>query len=238
MKILFKKTFYFSVLYFLLYLIDSYFKNNEHLITYRYISKTLLSISLLVFYVINTNQNHNLKKQLVIGALCCFIVGDIFFITGNSGNSLHFVIAALLFIIAKVCYSIRFLNNEDFDISKLAPFLLFCFLYMSIIMYIVYNNLGDFFIPLLLYLFVVMMLMQFAYLRKSEVNTKSFWLVIIGVVLSMVADSINILKMFYDSSIAYNKITVMLFYGLSQFLIVLGILNETSEKESMQIIDS
>ncbi|WP_111659023.1 lysoplasmalogenase [Olleya aquimaris] len=235
MKLLFKNTLYFSVFYLLLYLLDSYFKNNEHLFSYRYFSKTMLSLSLLIFYVVNTHQSNTIKKQLVIAALCCFILGDILFITGNYGHTLHFIVASVLFIIAKVFYSIRFLNNKDFNIVKLVPFLLFCFLYMSIIMYIVYNNLGDLFIPLLLYLFVVMMLMQFAYLRKNEVNPKSFWLVIIGVFISMIADSINILKIFYNTDIAYNKITVMLFYGLSQYLIVLGILNEATEKSAKKL---
>ncbi|WP_397363133.1 lysoplasmalogenase family protein [Olleya sp. R77988] len=235
MKIIFKNTLVFSIVYILLYLLDSFFKNSETLFSCRYISKTLLSLSLLAYYLINTKQKDKHKKRLVVVALCCFILGDVFFITGNNGNVLHFIFASSLFIAAKVCYSLRFLNNEDFKITKLIPFLLFCFLYMSIIMTIVYNNLGSFFIPLLLYLFVVMLLMQFAYLRKSEVNNKSFWLVIIGVVFSMVADNIDILKMFYDPSIAYNKITVMFFHGLSQYLIIMGVLEESNKTEIVKL---
>ena len=63
-------------------------------------------------------------------------------------------------------------------------------------------------------------------LRKGEVNELSFWLVIFGVFFSMIADSINILKIFYDPLIAYNKITVMFFYCLSQYMIILGVLQE------------
>ncbi|WP_272022663.1 lysoplasmalogenase family protein [Olleya namhaensis] len=237
MKFIFKSTLKFSVLYLLLYLLDSFFKNSEDLVMYRYLSKTLLSFSLLFFYLINTNQSDARKKNLIIISLACFLAGDVFFIAGNSGNTYHFLIAAALFIIAKVCYSVRFFNNKDFKISKLVPFLLFCFCYMSVIMSIVYNELGFYFLPLLIYLFVVMMLMQFAYLRSNEVNLQSFWLVIFGVVASMVADSINILRMFYDADIAYNKITIMFFYCLSQYLIILGVLNETKSTSKLKPIN-
>ena len=230
MKFIFKNILRFSILYIALYIIDAFFKNNEALYIYRYISKTVLGLSLLLFYLFNTNQKDFKKKRLVIAALCLFVIGDFVFITGNYGNMMHFVAAAIFFIFAKICYSVRFLNNEDFNISKLIPFLLFCFAYMSIIMYLVYTNLGKYFIPLLLYLFVAMLLLQFAYLRRTEVNANSFWLVMIGVVAFMIADSINILKIFYNPLIAYNKITVMFFYCLAQYLIVLGILKETNNK--------
>lgn len=235
MKFLFKNTYRFTILYIALYLLDAYFKNDDTLYSYRYISKILLSLSLLLFYLFNTNQKDKIKKRLVVSALCLFIIGDFLFIAGNYGDMLRFVLAASLFVVAKICYSVRFLNNEDFNITKLFPFLLFCFIYMSVIMFLVYNNLGAYFLPLLLYLFVAMLLMQFAYLRKAEVNTTSFWLVLIGVIAFMIADSINILKMFYNSSIAYNKITVMFFYGLAQYLIVLGILKENSSASNLYI---
>ena len=226
MGFIFKNTLRFSILYLLLYVLDSFFKNNEALYSYRYYTNIALSSALLIFYLFKTKQKNISKKRLIIYALSLFIIGDVFFITGNSGKMTHFVFAAFLFIGAKICYSIRFLNSKDFKISKLVPFLLFGFAYMTIITNLVYNNLGYYFFPFLIYLFVVLLLMQFAYLRKGEVNELSFWLVIFGVFFSMIADSINILKIFYDPLIAYNKITVMFFYCLSQYMIILGVLQE------------
>jgi len=233
MSFIFKNTLRFTILYLFLYVLDSFFKNNEALYSYRYFTKLALGITLLVFYLFKTKQKDISKKRLVIYALSLFIIGDVFFITGNSGEMTHFVFAAFLFIGAKICYSIRFLNSKDFKISKLIPFLILGFAYMTIITDLVYNNLGHYFFPFLIYLFVVLLLMQFAYLRKPEVNIISFWLVIIGVVAFMIADSINILKMFYNPLIAYNKITVMFFYSLAQYLIVLGILKETNNKNKL-----
>ena len=79
-----------------------------------------------------------------------------------------------------------------------------------------------------------MLLMQFAYLRKGEVNGLSFWLVILGVFFSMIADSINVLKTFYDPLFAYNKITVMFFYCLSQYMIIMGVLKETKPSDNFK----
>ena len=92
----------------------------------------------------------------------------------------------------------------------------------------IYSKLGLYFIPTLIYLFVVLLLGQIAYLRKNEVNNLSYYLVLIGVLFSMLSDSIAFLKSFYDSSFFYHKYTIMLFYSLSQYLIVLGILKENN----------
>ena len=101
-------------------------------------------------------------------------------------------------------------------------------------MSLVYSNLGDYFLPALLYLFIVMLVAQFAYLRKKEVNKESYWFVLIGIILSMFSDSITILKEFYSMDIAYNHITIMLFYGMSQYFIVIGILKENNTRSSIQ----
>ncbi|WP_452599894.1 lysoplasmalogenase family protein [Pontimicrobium sp. MEBiC01747] len=224
MSMLFKNFWCFSVLYIVLLIIDSYIKVNMEAFPYRYITKTLLIFSLIVFFIVNEKKEKLTKVSIVILALLSFTIGDVFLI--NSESSVMFVIGSVFFALGKILYAIRFSNKEDFNILKLIPFLLFCFVYMCSLMMLVYNNLGDYFIFLLMYLFIVMILAQFAYLRKNEVNKISYWLVLVGVILSMFSDSLTILKQFYDNSIAYNHITIMLFYGMSQYFIVLGIVKE------------
>jgi hypothetical protein len=92
-----------------------------------------------------------------------------------------------------------------------------------------YDYLNEFFIPVIVYLFAILLVAQFAFLRKGVVNNASYKLVMLGIVFSIISDTIAILESFYDSDIAYNKITLMLFYGLSQYFIVIGILKETEE---------
>ncbi len=193
----------------------------------RYISKASLIFLLVIFFLFNQSEEESNKKPIVILALLSFIVGDVFFIGADS--SIMLVIGTVFFAIGKVLYAIRFSNKRDFNILKLIPFLLFCFIYMCCLMVAIYDNLGNYFIFLLMFLFIVMILAQFAYLRKNEVNRLSYWLVLIGVILSMFSDSLTILKQFYDRDIAYNNITIMLFYGLSQYFIILGITKEKKQ---------
>lgn len=195
---------------------------------YRYISKALLVFLLVIFFLFNQSEDESNKKPIVILALLSFIVGDVFFISADSSN-IMLIIGAIFFAIGKILYAIRFSNKQDFNILKLIPFLLFCFIYMCWLMIVIYDNLGNYFIPTLSFLFIVMILTQFAYLRKNEVNRLSYWLVLIGVILSMFSDSLTILKQFHDYNIAYNNVTIMLFYGLSQYFIILGIIKEKNE---------
>ncbi len=222
----FKNLTSFSILYLIAFVIDTYVKVNVVAFPYRYITKTFLILILLLFYIIN-NKDEKRKRGIVIIALLCFIAGDLFLIGGTT--KIRFGVGVLLFAIAKVLYAIRFSNKQDFDVLKLWPFLVFGFAYMCGIMLMVYDNLGDYFAPALLYLFIVMMLAQFAFLRKKEVNIKSFWLVLIGVLLSMFSDSITLLKQFHDPKVLYNHYTIMFFYGLSQYFIIIGLLYENNK---------
>ena len=90
----------------------------------------------------------------------------------------------------------------------------------------VYDNLGDFFIPVLIYLFASMILALFTYLRKDVVNNISFLIVLLGVISSVFSDSITVLQSFYDQDFGYHQYTIMFFYGLFQYLVVIGITKE------------
>lgn len=226
MKTIFNNLWYFTIVFFLSFILDTIVKIYLEPIPFRYFSKTFLIVILLVYFLKNHNETSKKKVVVVIAALSFFIMGDLFLIGTESKNV--FAIGVCFFAIAKVMYAIRFSNQSDFKILKLLPFLLFCFGYMSFVMLFVYKNLGVYFMPALLYLFIVMIVAQFAYIRKNEVNKISYWLVLIGVILSMFSDSITLLKEFYDPDIAYHQITIMLFYGLSQYFIIIGIVKETN----------
>ncbi|MFC7443821.1 lysoplasmalogenase [Mesoflavibacter profundi] len=230
---IFKNFKYFTLLYLFVLVIDTFVKNSDYKYSLRYITKPLLVVLLIVFFLINNKEKYKSGFCLVLGAYILFFLGDILLI-GND-TKLKFAIGGTFFGIAKVLLSIRFTNTQDFEIKKLLPFLAFCFVYMSVIMLFIYNNLKFYFIPSLCYLLVVMMMGQFAYLRKKEVNNTSYYLVLFGVFFSMLSDGITFLKVFYDSKILYHTITIMSFYAISQFLIVVGIVKETSSLTKLKL---
>ena len=221
---LFRNDILFSSVFFLLLVLDIVVKNNSDDILYRVITKTSLIILLLVFYLLNNKEASKKSLYVVITALLFFICGDVFFIFYT--DPMCFGLGILFFILGKIAYALRFTNNHDFEYKQLVPSLLFLFIYMTIIMAFVQKNLGPYFTPVLIYLFVALMVSLFSYLRYNAVNRKSFWIVFIGVFFSVLSDTISVLQAFYDEDFGYHEITIMLFYGISQYLIIKGVVLE------------
>jgi len=219
-----KNKLFFSILYFCLLLIDIVVKLNFETIPFRLITKPLVIISLVLFYIFNNTETSKKKHYFMMLALFFFLIGDMFLIFEE--YALFFSLGLFSFVLGKLFYAFRFSNQRDFKLVRLIPVLSFCFIYMFILLNIVYDNLGKYFFPVLIYLFTTMIVVQFVYLRKGEVNYKSYLLVGIGVLFSVLADSVAVLKTFYISGLFFEKVTIMLFYGISQFLIVYGIIKE------------
>ncbi|AUP80804.1 lysoplasmalogenase family protein [Flavivirga eckloniae] len=201
-------------------------KLNPDMLAFRFISKSLVTILLLGYYLVNNKEQFKIKRIFTVCALLFFLVGDVFLIIHTQAAC--FVIGTLCFIFGKVFYAFRFSNKRDFSLLKLFPFLAFCFIYLAGFLILIYKNLDSYFFLILLYLFAAMTTIAFAYLRKGEVSLISYKWVLIGIIFSILSDNITALRLFYDSNFAYHSITIMLFYGLSQYFIILGIVKETN----------
>jgi len=226
MLLIFKNKTYFTFLFSLILMLDIYVKSNLEAVPYRLFSKPLVMLSLIFFYLINNNEGSKKKFKFMLTALIAFLIGDLFLIFENT---YLYISGLLFFIIAKLNYVARFSNQRDFNLVKLVPFLIACFFYMAFIMFFVLNNLKSFFIPAMLYLFATMIVALFAILRKGAVSKRSFNLVMVGIFLGIICDSISLFQSFYDENFFYHKITVMLTYGLSQYFIISGILVENKK---------
>jgi len=221
---LFKNVKLFSCIYFVLLIADICIKNFFTSIPLRLVTKLSLIILLIVFYVINNRERSKKRVRFMLLALSCFFIGD-FFMTLYE-IQVFYLIGIVCFIIGKLFYAYRFSNQREFDLITLFPFLAICFAYIIGIMLMVYDTLGAFLVPAFIYLFAALLVAQFAFTRYQEVNLKSFSLVFAGVLFSVCSDSITLLQSFYNPDFFYHKVTIMLFYGVSQYLIVLGILRE------------
>jgi uncharacterized membrane protein YhhN len=222
-KTIFKNPTIFSVIFFLLLFIDIYIKENLSAIPYRYISKPLVILFLLAYYLLNKDPKNKTKFILTIVGLLCFLVGDVLLINGNEFAYLATGIS--FFILGKAFYCYIFSHSKDFNISRLIPFFIVSFIYTTVLFILIYDNLGSMFVPVLIFLFVAIMMLQLAYLRKNAVSKISYQLVLIGALISMVSDTVTALKEFY-TAIPFQEITIMLFYGISQYFIILGITKE------------
>ncbi|WP_299887581.1 lysoplasmalogenase family protein [uncultured Lacinutrix sp.] len=229
MQVIFKNKTFFTTLFFAILLLDIFVKLNLEAIPFRFITKPIIVGSLIIYYLLNNQEEHRRRFIYMCIALSSFLIGDILLIFYEITNA--YIIGILLFIIGKLFYAFRFSNEKDFNLTSLMPYFIICFIYMVLIMLLVIDNLGDFFIPAMVYLFASLIVILFAFLRKNEVIKSSYLLVIAGVFTAVVSDSISLIQSFYYENFPFHEILIMLVYGISQYLIVMGITNERKIKE-------
>lgn len=219
-----------GILYFVFFFsvvltIDIWVKLTQASFPYRYMSKPLIMLVLLFFYMYYQKRRDNIKHYYVILALVSFLLGDILLISHD--NMYAFIGGMVLFMLGKVFYSLKFSNTTDFKLIRLVPFLLVIFAYTATLFGFIYDNLNEYFIPVLFYFFVSLLTLQIAFLRKQAVNFLSYMLVLFGLELLVIGESILALKLFYKD-IPYQDILTIMLYAISQFFIVLGILEESN----------
>jgi len=229
MRALFRNKTNFIIFFVLILITDLIIKDTLKTVPYRYFSKALIMIALILFYYTHQKEKHKKHICYMYIAMFSFFIGDMFLI--NYEKVIFYILGVFLFIVGKLFYVFRFSNQKDFKLLGLVPFFILCFMHMLFIMHLVIENLGSFLIPVFIYLFISLMLMLFAFLRKNEANKASFILVLSGVVLSVINDSVTVLQSFYDPSIIpHYDIFVMILYGVSQYLIISGVIKESENK--------
>lgn len=232
---LFKNTKLFSIVFFIFLLTDILIKVYLEVYPYRYISKPTIILLLTGFYFSNQLELNSKKNRYTIVALFFFLLGDIFFI--NTTIDKPVMITMLFYGIGKIFYSLRFSNTKDFKIKELMPLVVISFIFIWIIYSVVYDNLGEYLIPMLIYVFITLLMTQIAFLRKKAVDYKSFLLVFLGILMILGPETVMALKMFY-SNIAFQDVIIMAGYGIGQYLIIIGITKEILVTENEEILDS
>ncbi|APX99824.1 hypothetical protein BWR22_05710 [Lacinutrix venerupis] len=221
---------YFIIVYFAFVFLDLWVKLNLEIFPYRYFTKPIIMILLIIFYLKNQKLKRGKNYNYTLLALICFTVASVAVI--NHLNDIMFSLGMLFFILGKILFCLRFTNYRDFSIVKLFPFFVGCFILMFSVFYLIYNGLGKFFIPVLIYFFVSLLLSLFAYLRKNDVNNKSYRVVILSMIFLLLSE-INMGIKTYYTPLPFEDISVMLFYAIGVYLIVYGILIEVKIKEKL-----
>lgn len=213
----------FFILFLILLAIDLICVNVESFSGYRYMSKPLVVLAILVFFISSTKHIETKAKRVTLLALLFSWIGDILLLFENE-SELFFMFGLISFLLAHISYSIVFGYKRD---KKRRP-LLFVILLLSyalVLFSFLKDGLNDMLIPVLIYMLAILIMALMAYYRKGSVGKLSYRLVFVGAILFMLSDSILALDKFYQP-LALSKIGIMLTYGLAQFLIVLGVLKE------------
>ena len=132
MNTIFKNVKVFSIVFFIALITDIYVKVNIDIFSVRFISKSLIVLLVLAFYIFNNRERSKLNFRFMIAALSFFLIGDILLILYET--TMIYILGIFCFILGKAFYVFRFSNQRDFNIFRLLPFLLLCFLYMSLLL--------------------------------------------------------------------------------------------------------
>ena len=210
----------FLIIYTLILIFELIFDNTESLKSCHYITKPLLVFSLIIFFLKQNLHQDTKTKQLVLSALIFSLLGDILLMFTET-NSLFFIGGLLAFLTAHVMYILIFLKKRN-NTKKALPFMLLLLVYAIGLFYFLKDGLGDLFIPVIIYMFVILMMVNTAFLRQGNVPKNSYILVFLGALFFITSDSLLALNKFYHP-LPLANVWIMTTYAFAQLFIVLGL---------------
>lgn len=209
-----------TILFFIAAVADIYgiISANE---TVKTIAKPMLLTLLAVVYLVSV------KKPIfwyVLGMFFCF-VGDVLLMFNGANFFMYGLSAFLLGHIVYIKITSSFLPSDLTVkmISSAFPFVVF----FTILMYLIYPNLGEMLIPVAFYGVTISTFGSVALLNyRSEKSTENLWL-FIGALLFILSDSLIALNKFYEPNEIYG-VSIMITYILAQFLICKAMIVKTN----------
>ena len=195
--------------------------NSNNFLSIHYFTKPAIVLSLIIFFI---SQNKHLDaptKRFTFLALLFSVIGDVLLMFVD--KSPHFFTFGLVaFLLAHIMYIIVFLKKRN---KALKPFgiIILLLIYGSLLFYTISSGLGEMFVPVFVYMLVILTMATTAYWRKGEVNLSSFNWVFFGAIFFMLSDSLLAVNKFH-TPLAYSEISIILTYAIAQYFIVLGLL--------------
>jgi uncharacterized membrane protein YhhN len=198
-------------------LIGVYLKN-EMLV---YISKPLVVITLIFYFLSATKGIKNNLKKFILGALIFSWLGDVLLMFDSMDKN-FFLFGLTAFLIAHLFYILYFSKIRIGENAKLNwKFALIVAVYYSGLIYILYNDLGEMKIPVLVYGLVISTMFLLALHMLFIKNREAGKMMMLGALLFVASDSILAINKFYQP-FEMAGILIMLTYGLAQLFITLG----------------
>lgn len=198
----------------------------------RFISKPLLMITLIVFYVRAIRGNWNKFHKLMVVAFFFSWIGDValMFVFKNEN---FFLVGLVGFLITHILYTLAFAKVTNREAVALFPRKFFVVIplviYMVALLWILVPAINGnektqpFLIPVLVYSTAIATMVAFSINRFNRVNDTSFQLVLTGALLFMFSDSIIAINKFLHPFPSAG-IFIMVLYIAGQYLIAKGCL--------------
>jgi len=182
------------------------------------ITKPLLMVLLGVYFVSKVGNQNNKLKYLVIAALVGSWFGDTFLMFQES-NSMFFILGLGSFLLAHIAYISVFRKFERVINNGWSfVIIIISMCYTAGLLYLLWPGLAEMTIPVLLYAFVLTVMGAVGVIQNLKVNN----LIIIGVVLFLISDSMVAYDKFVESFTS-SRFLIMSSYISAQFLLIQGL---------------
>ncbi|GAB3008140.1 lysoplasmalogenase [Cyclobacterium sediminis] len=194
-------------------------------INYRYFTKPLIMLSLLLYFLQSTKLIKGSLLRITVSAGLFFsFLGDALLL-----NKDLFLYGLGAFFMTHVCYIIAFkltqnqtLNLFKVNFIKMFVYNLPLYILTAFIYFLIHAQLNELKIPVIIYTMAIVMMVTMARERYGRTNNSSFWQLFIGAFLFFISDSLLALDRFFYPIID-GDLYIMGTYILGQLLIIMGI---------------
>jgi len=162
-------------------------------------------------------------RRTMLVALTFSLIGDILLMFDNVSSN-YFLTGLASFLIAHFMYIMVFLEKRN-NLLKPIPFIALLLVYALGFLYLLFDGLGYMFLPVVIYVLAILTMAITASLRKGNVPTISYNLVLVGAILFVISDSFIAINKFY-SALPNEHVMIMSTYALAQYCIVMGIIKQ------------
>lgn len=188
-----------------------------------YIFKPLIHISLLAFLLVASKLRGRFHQRLFTG-LVLALTGETLFML-REYNSSYFLFGLISFLICHLFYIsafyLDFLSAKELDKKGARIAILVSAIFFTTFYFYLRPHLGEFKLPVLAYIIIIAMLSMMAAFRNKRVNTRSFTLVLAGVIFIIAADAV-LAQAHFIKPFLYADLVVAACYLSGQYLIILG----------------
>ena len=214
-----------SILYFLTGLLFLLFENGTSFVP-AFILKALMIPSLIIIFLLNIRPLLNRFHFMMLAGLTFCWAGDVLLEVPKEYADL-FVPGLGCFLLGHVMYLLVFFltPGENFLFRKGFLFLVPVLLYGALLVWWLYDGLGEMRIPVIAYAVVILTMLAGAINRKQKVNSISYLLVLTGAILFVLSDSAIAINKF-GHNFTGSSIVVMTTYLAAQYLIVTGYIKQ------------
>ncbi|MFT6809056.1 MAG: putative membrane protein YhhN [Saprospiraceae bacterium] len=188
----------------------------QNAVEWRYVSKPLITISLLWYSWFHLKKNIQVIDRLFLAALIAAWFGDVFLLWDDL-----FVWGLSSFLIMQLLYILTFVKSQNYYGLREWVYAasLSVFLYLTLTW--LWPQLGDMAIPVLVYSGAICTMSWFAWTRDKR--SSGYWAIWIGTLFFILSDMTIAIHKFTD--VHLGDLTIMSTYCIAQFLIVFGYLS-------------